>query len=233
MPKCQCAELRFNSRGKRNKKRLYSAWIWYADCRCKRNLVRHHQTQQFHFQRPDGTFMEPHCRRWTLADSQNLYRNLQFSDRFCRTSAAKSAEGQPPARQHPWIWSQNKKPLPAAGNTRHPAHILQYGRIRRIRKSLRHHFPNRQPTFPGHKFVSDWKDCPQDKTLQQPLRREKHSFTSDELSLSPRQDENFPSFLSRPEETSLHFALSEPKPEKFEETSIRPETGSSPADEKD
>lgn len=76
------------------------------------------------------------------------------------------------------------------------------------------------------------KDCPQDKTVQQPLRREKHSFTSDELSLSPRQDENFPSFLSRPEETSLHFALSEPKPEKFEETSIRPETGSSPADEK-
>lgn len=76
------------------------------------------------------------------------------------------------------------------------------------------------------------KDYPQDKTLQQPLRREKHSFTSNELSLSPRQDENFPSFLSRPEETSLHFALSEPKPEKFEETSIRPETGSSPADEK-
>lgn len=30
----------------------------------------------------------------------------------------------------------------------------------------------------------------------------------------------------------MHFALSEPKPEKFEETSIRPETGSSPADEK-
>ena len=76
------------------------------------------------------------------------------------------------------------------------------------------------------------KDCPQDKTVQQPLRREKHSFTSDELSLSPRQDENFPSFLGRPGATSMHFALSEPKPEKFEETSIRPETGSSPAAEK-
>lgn len=57
------------------------------------------------------------------------------------------------------------------------------------------------------------KDTPQDKTSQQPIRRERHSFTSDELSLSPRQEENFPSFLSRPEETPLHFSLSEPTPE--------------------
>ena len=76
------------------------------------------------------------------------------------------------------------------------------------------------------------EDYFQNKYSRQNRIEEKPSFIPEELSLSPRQEDNFPSFLSRPEETSPSFSRSEPSLKKAEETSTHSEPVLSPADER-